>query len=201
MPKPFPLTGVILAGGNSTRMGRPKHHVPMPDGRAMMAHVLEALTPVCRQVAVSGPAGNFALPPGIPAIADLRPGEGPLAALEAILASGLDTRYLLVSCDQPLLTPALLCRLASQSLMPNQQGFPAFFCAINEAHKTQLLDPFPGIYPEHLLGDVQRALDAGQRSIRDCNRQWECHPVPLSREEEALLTSMNTPADLAALKL
>jgi len=182
-------------------MGTPKPGVLLPDGRPMMAHVLETLGAVCHQVAVSGHTAHHAedhpLPPSLIRIPDLRPGQGPLAALEAILASRLDSRYLVVSCDQPLLTAALLYRLASQT-PASETGIPGFFCAINQAGK-RLLDPFPGIYPDHLLGDVQRALDAGHRSIRDCIRPWESHAVPVSSDEEQQLKSMNTPADIEAL--
>ena len=181
---PLPITGAVLAGGQSARMGTPKAGVLLPDGRPMIAHVLDALSAVCHQVVVIGHAG-IALPDNISVIPDQRSGLGPLAGLEALLASKRDERYLVVSCDQPLLTPELLYTLASQTPC----SVPGFFRAIK-------LDPFPGVYPGHLLGDVQSALDAGRLALHACIRQWPVHWVAISPSEEQQLHSMNTPADI-----
>ncbi|KAL8365697.1 hypothetical protein RB595_004481 [Gaeumannomyces hyphopodioides] len=42
-----PLRPLLLAGGRSTRMGSPKHLLPMPDGRPLYQHLAEALQAAC----------------------------------------------------------------------------------------------------------------------------------------------------------
>lgn len=102
---PRSATGAILIGGRSTRMGTPKHAIALPDGRAMIEHVADVLRQVCPRLVVLGPDSPL---PGVPAIPDLRPGLGPLAGIEALLASGLDDTYLVVPCDMPRLTAEVL---------------------------------------------------------------------------------------------
>ena len=103
---PWPHTGVVLAGGASRRMGRPKHELKLPDGRTMLEVVTEALREVCARVVVTGD-----MEIGLQRVADLRPDQGPLGGIEAILASGLDAQYLVCPCDMPLVTGTLLQRL------------------------------------------------------------------------------------------
>ncbi|EJT71947.1 hypothetical protein GGTG_11198 [Gaeumannomyces tritici R3-111a-1] len=45
--RPPPLRPLLLAGGRSTRMGSPKHLLPMPDGRPLYQHLAEALQAAC----------------------------------------------------------------------------------------------------------------------------------------------------------
>jgi len=195
------ITGAILAGGQSRRMGEPKPGVLLWDNRPMLWHVLDALTPVCDDLVVVGACDDTLIPTDVKHLADHRPGLGPLSGMEALLASGLcgsdHGRYLVVSCDQPLLTPELLARLARVTPQSDTGGALGFFCAIN-----QPLDPFPGIYPAGWLGEVTRALDGKNHSIRDAIRQtrWPVHYEPLGNPDLVhQLHSMNTPQDIQQL--
>ncbi len=183
-------TGAILAGGQSRRMGAPKEGVPLWDGRPMMAHAIAALAGVCRRVVVVGECRGFALPPEILHIPDRRPGDGPLAGLDALLRSGLDAGYLVVACDQPLLTPALLRRLLPPA--------PADLCFFRSEEGAGL-HPFPGFFPATWAARAAEALERGERSVRraiaPCPATW----VDVGAREQALLRSLNTPAEVDAV--
>ena len=186
----WPHTGAILAGGQSRRMGRPKEGVILPDGNPMIARVIAALQAVCRQVVVVGACRGFEIPAGMLHLPDLHPGEGPLAGIESLLAGKLDDRYLVAGCDQPLLTPKLLCRLTRC----HAEGV-CLFCTDD----ARDFFPFPGIYPVGLLPLVQEALRSGQRSMKRLLERVEVTRVILSAEDASLLRSINMPEDLAAL--
>jgi hypothetical protein len=102
------MLGVILAGGESTRMGKDKATVEVA-GRSMLewvtAAVVEAgLEPVVAG-RVEGPADVEAFPdPGVPH-------RGPLAGLVGAMHHHPDTPAVLVSVDQPWVRPATLRRL------------------------------------------------------------------------------------------
>lgn len=180
-----PPVGVILAGGESSRMGTPKESVILHDGRPMIEHVAEALSPVCTSIMISGdcPGYSGSMLADVPHLPDRRPGEGPLAALEAILLSGMGERYLAVSCDQALLRAEILVPLAQMA-----GRYPAFF----RAKDRRPHDPFPGIYPATLAAAVSEALDCDVRSIRDFMRTCECRFIPIEAEAEQFLESFNT---------
>jgi molybdopterin-guanine dinucleotide biosynthesis protein A len=186
----WPHTGAILAGGSSRRMGVLKEGVRLPDGRPMIAHVIEALQTVCQRVVVVGACQGFAVPEAVEHLLDLHPGDGPLAGIEALLASGGDDRYLVAACDQPLLTPALLHRLIaaqteSQGVCYSTDKRPIF--------------PLPGIVLAEWLPAVRETLQQGARSVCRFLEQMSVTRIPITPAEVERLRSINSPDDLAAL--
>jgi molybdopterin-guanine dinucleotide biosynthesis protein A len=110
--------------------------------------------------------------------------------VESLLLSGLDDGYLVVACDQPLLTPSLLALLVQGN--PTR---PTFF----RSEEGEALDPFPGYFPASWLPDVQIALQQGERSLRRLIRRSEAAWILLPNPLRASLKNINTPADLEAL--
>jgi len=149
---PWPHTGVVLAGGASRRMGRPKHELKLPDGRTMLEVVAGVLREVCARVVVTGD-----IEIGLQRVADLRPDQGPLGGIEAILASGLDTQYLVCPCDTPLVTGLLLQRLTG----PADGGATVF-----QIEGEDSVRPLPARISGDLLETVAALLDEQKRSVR-----------------------------------
>ena len=187
----FP-TGAILAGGQSVRMGKPKAAVRLWDGRTMMEHMLDTLLAVCPRVVIAGMDQSLRLQTDerVVHVPDRKGGLGPLAGVDALLASGLDSRYLVAACDQPLVSVMLLRRLAEGD--PQR---PHFFRA---ARASSIL-PLPAHLPATLLGNVQRILTSPDRSLRALMAAIPPQWIEISVEEEKLLTSVNTPSELAEL--
>jgi molybdenum cofactor guanylyltransferase len=193
--RPDSLLGAVLAGGRASRMGRPKEGVPLKDGRAMIEPVIEAMIGAFGRVLVVGNCAGFdcGAKPEIVHVEDLRPGLGPLAGLESLLASGLASGYVVAACDQPLLTVPLLKRLSDGA-----GGEARFFVT---AEGGVRLDPLPGYFPASLLGRVSSALDGGRRGFRSLARSAEPEWVSLPDALVPSLASANSPEDLAALGL
>ncbi len=189
----WPHTGVILAGGQSRRMGRPKEGLPLPDGRPMIAQVIATLRAVCTRVLIVGECRGYAVTSqdDLLWLPDRHPGLGPLAGIETALASGLDDRYLIVACDQPLLTPALLRRLLGAAV-------PRI--CLFDVGDTARWHPFPGVYPAEWLPAVAEALRSGDRSLQHLLACAEITRVRARPAERARLGSLNSPDDLAALR-
>src|SRR3989338_1209190 len=80
-------------------------------------------------------------------IPDHKPDSGPLGGIETLLSSNLDTEYLVVACDQPLLTVELLQKLAKSTPSSNIRLFT--FESFSD------INPFPGIYPSSLLPHIK----------------------------------------------
>jgi molybdopterin-guanine dinucleotide biosynthesis protein A len=106
--------GIVLCGGQSRRMGRPKAWLPF-GGELMLPRVVrllgEAVAPV---VVVAAPGQDVPpLPAGIEVVRDEEKGRGPLQGLAAglkALAGRVEAAYL-SSCDVPFLRPAFVRRL------------------------------------------------------------------------------------------
>lgn len=198
-PKPQRLlpavAGAIFAGGESRRMGQPKEGLRLWDNRPMLAHVVDALAPLCSTLVVVGQClgYNTEVDSRLTKIIDRQAGLGPLSALDALLSSDLSTHYLVTSCDQPLLEPALLQLLLDETESNPDQ--PIFF----QSQDGIGLDPFPGLYPASLLPFVEQALAEGQYSIRKMLHEQPIHWVPLPVGKDYCLSNCNTPAAVAAL--
>lgn len=187
----WPHTAVILAGGDSRRMGQPKEGVRLPDGRTMIETVIESLESVASRIVVVGKCAGFEHlgEHGIQRIDDNAPGRGPLGGIEAVLASGLDDRYLFAACDQPLLTPYLLRFLC-------RDNFESAFLRTEMGEK---LDPFPGIVPATWHAPIREALTAGNLRVREVLRELEPNWVTISSKLKPLTKGFNTPEELAKL--
>ncbi len=106
--------GIVLCGGQSRRMGRPKAWLPF-GGEIMLPRVVrllgEAVAPV---VVVAAPGQDLpALPTGVAVVRDEDEGRGPLQGLAAGLAAlaGRAEAAYLSSCDVPFLQPNFVRRM------------------------------------------------------------------------------------------
>ncbi|MFI5274966.1 MAG: molybdenum cofactor guanylyltransferase, partial [Ktedonobacterales bacterium] len=77
--------GVVLAGGQSRRMGASKAAL-LIGGEPLLRHVTRRLAEALPAVLVVGTPALAALVPSLTLLADRRPGVGPLAGIEAALA-------------------------------------------------------------------------------------------------------------------
>lgn len=108
------LGAVVLCGGKSTRMGRPKAWLPF-GGEALLsrvaARIAEAASPL---VVVAAPDQEVPpLPPGARIVRDAVSGRGPLQGILAGLSAleGLAAAAFVSSTDAPFLHPELVRRL------------------------------------------------------------------------------------------
>lgn len=107
------LSGFVLAGGKSTRMGQDKASVTL-NGLTLLQHALAALREVCHDVAILGKHelyGTLA-----PVYEDIFPGCGPLAGIHAALSSSKTQFNLIIAVDTPFLAPQFLSYLAQRAI-------------------------------------------------------------------------------------
>ncbi|UOK63341.1 molybdenum cofactor guanylyltransferase [Paenibacillus sp. OVF10] len=96
-------TGIILAGGLSSRMGTNKAMLEL-NGSLVLQHVTKAMRPaVSRIIVAAGPNVTTYGAMGYDCVQDLYPGKGPLAGLHAALEASDTDWNLVCACDMPLL--------------------------------------------------------------------------------------------------
>jgi molybdopterin-guanine dinucleotide biosynthesis protein A len=110
-----PIGGIILAGGQSRRMGQPKALLRLtPDGPTLIELALAAVRSVAADaILVTNAPETYAFL-GCRMVADQFPGLGALAGIHAGLAVSAHEHNLIVACDMPFLNPALLAALAAE---------------------------------------------------------------------------------------
>ncbi len=179
---------VILAGGEGRRMGRPKALLPV-GGTTLVEWMVRRLAPTCRHLLISA-RGPEQLPPGLRPhlVVDRHPGAGPLAGIAAALAASPHDLVVVVACDMPRVTPALVRRLAAatagvDAAVPRIGGRPEPACAAYRRSAAATIDEALR-QGRHRVAEVLSAL-----AVR-----W------LEAEDPALFTNLNTPDDLAAFE-
>jgi len=106
------VTGVILAGGQSSRMGHCKATLPLM-GKTLLEWQAEKLTALgVDEVLISGPA-ELELPV-TRTVPDIYPQRGPLSGLHACLSAAQNSICLVVTVDMPLTPPLTLSQLCKQ---------------------------------------------------------------------------------------
>ena len=148
------VTGVILAGGQSSRMGSNKALLPIQGGRIIEAiyRQFSELFPEVLLVTNNPEQYNF-LP--CRKVADIYPGLGALAGLHAGLHNAANPYIFAVACDMPWLNNTLIRRLA----------------ALHNAADVVIprvengLEPLHALYGKQCLQPMEEVLSAGRRRI------------------------------------
>lgn len=158
------ITGVLLAGGQSRRMGGGDKGLRDIGGRPMLAHVLDRFSSQVARVVLNanGDPARFA-DFGLSVVADSITGNvGPLAGVLAGMRWSAEnaptaTHIATASTDAPLIPQDLVARLAA-----SLEGRPERIAlAASGGHKH----PVIGLWPVALADDLEAALNEGVRKV------------------------------------
>jgi len=170
-------TGVILAGGRSTRMGRDKAMLDW-HGEPLLAHMQELLRQAgARRVVVSGAYPEF------DSVPDQRPDLGPVGGLCSVARRLPDGELLVVAVDMPALQPAVLRAL---------QTHRDHACSLFAGHRLPMrlrLDAAS----RHCLFKVLRA-PAERRSLQALQQAVGAHVMAAPNDAQRLFANCNTVA-------
>jgi molybdopterin-guanine dinucleotide biosynthesis protein len=184
------VTGVILAGGKSRRMGRDKARLPVA-GQDLFERVLAVLQGLFPRVLIAGDRPDLARP-GLPAFADRYPGSA-LGGLYTGLQAAATPYIFVAACDMPHPDPELI-----RTLCALRQGQDLVVIRTADG-----LEPLFAVYGKNCLEPMRALLEAGNFRIYDFYDQVRVRYVG---EEELpagwrrALSNINTPQDYAALK-
>ena len=147
--------GIVLCGGKSTRMGRPKHLLPF-GGETMLQRVVRTLEEVVSPIAVVAAAGQELppLPEGVLVARDEREALGPLEGLAAGLSAleGKAQGAYASSCDVPLLKAEFIARMLDE-LGAHDLAMP---------RDGKYHHPLAAVYRTRLVQTVRSLVSEGQ---------------------------------------
>ncbi len=174
------ITGILLAGGQSRRMGGGDKGLLELAGKSMLQRVIERIAPQVTAVAINanGDPARFAAF-NLPVVPDtLADHPGPLAGVLAGMrwAAGHTPRarwIATVSTDAPFLPDDLVARLHATA-----NDHPG---AIAIARSDGNLHPVIGLWPVDLADDLAAALKDGTRKVLRWTDRHGTHPVDFPR--------------------
>jgi molybdopterin-guanine dinucleotide biosynthesis protein A len=109
------ITGIILAGGKSSRMGMEKGLVKFKN-KPLIQYAIDTLGPACGQIIISSNSNAYQYT-GLRIIPDEVRGIGPVGGIHACLNASATNDNIVLSCDTPFINKALIGHL-----IQNHQG-------------------------------------------------------------------------------
>lgn len=167
------VTGIVLAGGRSSRFGSDKLVVEL-DGRTLLARAVEAVEAVASEIlVVCSPAGERDLPSSrvpVRRVDDPEAYGGPLVGLRAGLEAAVEPLVLVIGGDMPAVQPEVL-HLLLGTLMSGDSAIGAAVLASGGR-----LVPLPAaLRTVAARDDVARLVDDGERRLRTLFERLPTH--------------------------
>lgn len=195
MKKVSGVTGVILAGGTSSRMGSNKALLPR-NGLRFIEWIYRTLAELFDEVIIvtNNPEQYTFIP--CRKVPDLYPGKGVLAGIHSGLTHSRNGAILVVACDMPYLNPQLirhLCSLSSEAdlVIPStEKGF----------------EPLHAIYRKECLPALEEILrcDVIRRVValmsRVSVRELLSEEIAVFDPDFSSFINVNTPEDFFRLR-
>lgn len=188
--------GIILAGGQATRMGGgDKGALPL-GGTTLLHHVIDRLTPQVDAIALNanGDPERFTNY-GLPVIPDSIDGfagplAGVLAGMDWAASEGAET-IVTAAADTPFFPTDLVVQLQKAA---HGMEHPLALAATPHPDRNKVRHPTFGLWPVALRDDLRAALQNGLRKVV----QWtDMHDGRLAMfPDEAAFFNVNTPDDL-----
>lgn len=186
------ITGIVLAGGKSSRMGTDKSLLVWK-GKTLIEHAIDKLKPLCSKVVISSSNPVYSFTgcetwPDEPAI------QAPIAGIYTCLKQTETGLNIILSCDMPLISEALLRHLLVNSIEKD---------VLVPVHTNGMIEPLCGIYKRIISPAMEFAIANNNLSL---NKFIQSYPSPLLLIDknlpfytENLFLNINHPSDFEKL--
>lgn len=151
------LSGVILAGGRSRRMGGP-HKALLPfRGEKLIHRQLKELRKICSEIILVTNEPRTFLPlvdNEVRIITDFYPDKGPLGGIHAALSLSSHMNVWIVACDMPFLSPQAARALLEIKTDTGSEAAVPYF--------NERMYPFHGVYDKSCVERIPYLFSRGQ---------------------------------------
>ena len=182
------MYGLVLAGGESRRMGQDKALL-VRDGKSQLAHAVALLSEVTDRVFVSARTEQQHEPERsrFEQIVDRYDNMGPIAGILSAMDAYPDVDWLVVACDLPNIDASTLHFLIDNQVA--EKPFTAFRSSYDE-----LPEPLCAVYPAGSREIIQSFIADGIACPRKMLIRADTHL--LDQPQPTSLDNINTPDDL-----
>lgn len=182
-------TGIILAGGKSSRFGSNKAIYDF-QGKTMLKHSLDLLKPFCDRILISGDKEEY-YRYDYACIPDKYGMIGPLGGILSCLEESETEENIIVTCDMPLVTKDLLAKL----ILYHKNGLMTIF-----QDTIGHLYAFPLIIQKRHQPRLKILINNGKFKLQELMADISYNSVLISDKEENLLANINSQDDLLKIE-
>lgn len=185
------ITGIILAGGKSSRMGSDKGMLEL-HGKKFIEYIIEAIKPVVDEIIIV--ANNFNYNDfGYKIVRDLVKDCGPMGGIYSGLMVSETEKNLILSCDIPDIRTETLQQIISHSetedaTVPLHDG---------------LSEPLCAVYSKNCIVEFKKCLDKREFRLRDALKNLSVNYVQFIPGEHFSVdgfANINTPMEFEKRK-
>lgn len=180
------ITGIILAGGKSRRMGSDKGLLPYK-GKPMISYSIDLLSEFCSTILISTNSTHYDSF-GHQTVSDIYQDAGPLGGLYSCLLKSKSHLNLCLPCDTPQLSSNIIQRLIDES--------DGNYCIIPY---TSAPEPLISIYPSSIITILEEMLNEGEFRMTEIFRRFPTKFIQFTDDPlfpVGDFRNVNTPKDL-----
>ncbi|HEY9868914.1 MAG TPA: molybdenum cofactor guanylyltransferase [Candidatus Obscuribacterales bacterium] len=192
---PLPVTGLILCGGRSKRMGRPKAFLPFA-GRTIIEHLIDTTREIFSEVFLVANEPDQYSHLTVDVVKDILPYRGPLGGILSGLLVSANPFAFVIACDMPLVTRKLLRQMATHR-------HDADVVVLSHAGS---IEPLLGVYSKNCIKPLEESLFSGVLKVQDFlsglkAKLYEYTPERPEGDDLPPFFNINTPQDYSAVLL
>ena len=189
MKKKSTITGIILAGGKSSRMGEDKGFLKL-NGKTFMSSIIAALKPIVGEIIIVSNNSEYDVF-NLKRVADSMEDSGPLAGLYSGLLHSETENNIVLSCDVPLISSSVLKKLL--------EGAPSETEVIQFESEGKTM-PLVAMYKKKCRHHFLKLLQTNERRLRFAIDQLDVKTITLDSELGKTVRNINTISELKDLK-
>ena len=186
------ITGIVLAGGRSSRMGEDKSLMKL-NGKSLVEYAIDALKPLSDKVIISSNNPNYHFT-GCEVWPDELPDQAPIIGIYSCLKRSETEINIFLSCDMPLMSTSMIGFLIAKS---------AAFDITVPIHENGQIEPLCGIYKKSSIGILKEFIDKENYRLNECIRSASHQFIPVEAQipcnSPNLFLNINTPSDFGFL--
>jgi molybdenum cofactor guanylyltransferase len=183
------ITGIILAGGKSSRMGLDKGFLSI-NGSTFITHIIEAIKPLVNDIIIVSNNKDYD-EFGYGRVEDIIEDSGPLAGIYSGLYRSKTENNLVLSCDVPLIKTFVL----EQLINFNNENFDVV--QLQSQDKTM---PLIALYKKHCLHKCLELLNNHEKRLRIAVAQLNTKTISIDSKWNQYVKNINTTSQFNELK-
>ncbi len=184
------VTGIILAGGASKRMGKDKGLCDFK-GKPLVQHSINILEPICKTILISTNNNSGYKQFGFETVGDEFRNIGPIGGIYSSLKQSPNNDNLVISCDTPFLDGDLLKTVLS---------FRQSYDIVVPQYRNSYFEPLAAYYSREIIPVLLDSISKKDYKLINLFEKVRFRSVSIDADAENInrFKNINTPKDLKA---
>jgi molybdopterin-guanine dinucleotide biosynthesis protein A len=184
------ITGVILAGGKSSRMGVNKSFLKLGN-QTIIERIADLMKSIFSEVIIITNTTDEYKFLNLPLYEDIYKWKGPLAGIHSALTHSQTEKIFVLSCDVPLMSKEMI-----EYIIEYKTDKSIVFCEAAGYHQ-----PLVGVYSKKILSEIEKFISNNEMSDKSFHQFLKMvdaeiiHPEKLSFYNDEFFFNVNNPND------